>query len=260
MGRACRQLLSESGNDETALPQLPYLGEGSLFDRLRETFDPARVTHPVWDELLVGAGTYPTDWLPEWHGRNDALDPNAWKNFAARKRAFYFFHRQGDDLLNLDHDDEREFAQFLAMPPTKALRLLIARINRFFGDDDKNHLRVWQSHRYSQAPRRILYSSTIRPRGEFEIVSPRLRPAMARAFELAQDHALLRLKDFPQARLRVDFSMFELLAQAEQGVPVLSLDNKATCGCGNLWKSWPQPLARMPMPGWSSWIPPLAKS
>lgn len=227
-GRSCTQLLQESGNESTSLPQLAYSGEGNIFDRIRETFDPASVTHPVWDDRLVGADTDLSDWLPEWQGRNDALDPNDWRNFEVRKRAFYFFHKYGNELLTVDNDDEAEFAQFLQLPQSKALRLLIARINHFFGDSGRNELRVWQSHRYSQSPRRVLYSSSVRPRGDFEIVHPRLRPSMAKAFDLAQDHILLQLRNSHQARLRVDFSIFELLAQSERGVPVLSLDNDAT--------------------------------
>lgn len=228
-GRPCERLLLESGNESTSLPQLSYSGQGPLFEILQETFDPARMTHPVWDDLLVGGETAPEDWLPEWHGRNDALDPGVWDNFEARKRALFFFHKHGSDLLTLDSDDESQFATFLEMPERDALRLLIRSINRCFGDDSGgNHLRVWQSHRFNQSPRRVLYSSTLRPRGNFEIAYPRLSSSMAKAFDLAQDHVLFRLKDLPQAKLRVDFPIFELLAQAERGVPVLSLANDAT--------------------------------
>ncbi|HMN28998.1 MAG TPA: DUF4338 domain-containing protein, partial [Caldilineaceae bacterium] len=86
-GRTCNQLLQESGNDDKALPQLVFSGEGRLFDLLRMTFDPANVSHPVWDDRLLSADTQSEKWLPEWHERIDALDPNDCHNFRARKRA-----------------------------------------------------------------------------------------------------------------------------------------------------------------------------
>ncbi|WP_420640462.1 Druantia anti-phage system protein DruA [Candidatus Leptofilum sp.] len=228
-GRSCQKILQESGNESTSFPQLPYSGEGKIFDLLSGTFDPAKVAHPIWDDRLVNAETSIDDWLPEWQKRKDSLDPGNLDSFEVRKRAFFFFHKNGNDLLSLDNDDENEFAQLLAMPERESLRLLIRGINHFFGDkDDGNHLRVWQSHRFNQSPRRIIYSSMTYPRGSFEIVHPRLSPSMAKAFDLVEDHVLLRLKDYPQARLRIDFSVFEVIAQCRRGVPVLSIDNDAT--------------------------------
>jgi hypothetical protein len=49
---------------------------------------------------------------------------------------------------------------------------------------------------------------------------------MEQGFALAEDHVLLRLTAEPHIRLRVDFSLYELLLQAERGVPALSLDGE----------------------------------
>lgn len=122
-GRACNLLLKESGNEDKSLPQQVYGGEGALFQQIRHTFDPTRVSHPVWDDRLIGAETDPADWLDNWFGQRNALSPDDKAGFEARKRAFYFFHKNGDGLLTLDSNDETEFAEFLRMPPTKALRL-----------------------------------------------------------------------------------------------------------------------------------------
>ena len=229
-GRTCDQLLQLSGGRQHALPQLPFSGKGGLFDAIRRTFDPISISHPLWDEALVYGETVPGDWLPDWLSEANEIDPGDTKQFAARKRAFFFCHSNGDELLNLATDDESEFGRFLEMAPRDSLRNLIRRINLFFGDDDtgSDGLRIWQSHRYNQSPRNILYSAEIRQRQDFEIVRPLLRPTMRSAFTLAIDHALLRLKNLPQVNLRIDFPLFELLSQAERGLPVLSLDSDIT--------------------------------
>ena len=224
-GRSCDRLLRESGDHSFALNQLPYTGVGRLFDILRDHFDPVSITHPIWDEYLVSAEIDPEQWLPEWHAEDDTLDPGDIDRFKFRKRAFYYFHAQGDELLKMAGNDEGDFMKFLNLQERDALRLLIRRINNLFGIAGKSEdLRVWQSHRYNQSPRHILYSSQIRPRHDFELVHPKLRSSMAEAFDMASDHVLLRLKSRPEINLRIDFALFHTLRQAERGVPVLSLE------------------------------------
>lgn len=228
-GRDCGQMLESSGEDKYALHQLIYSGEGSLFNNIRQTFDPSKISHPFWDDSLVYGEGDVIDWIQDGCMEVGALDPNNIDRFISRKRAFYFYNRHGMDLVKLAGDDESEFGDFLEMQSRQALRFIIQRINRFFGDDtSSDNLKVWQSHRYNQSSRRILYSALTRQRQEFEIVSPELRQTMANAFDLAQDHALLRLKERPQAKLKIDFPMFELLAKANRGVPVMSLENDET--------------------------------
>jgi hypothetical protein len=228
-GRDCGQMLESSGEDKYTLHQLIFSGEGKLFDNIRQTFDPSKISHPLWDDNLVYGEGDPNDWMQDGALETGALDPNNVERFVSRKRAFYFYNRHGMDLVELAGDDESEFGVFLKMPERQALRFIIQRINRFFGDDTgPEQLKVWQSHRYNQSSRRILYSALTRKRQEFEIVKPELRQTMANAFDLAQDHTLLRLKERPQAKLKIDFPMFELLAKANRGVPVMSLESDAT--------------------------------
>jgi energy-coupling factor transporter ATP-binding protein EcfA2 len=234
--RTCDQILKESGNYEKALPQLPFIGNGTLFAEIREAFDPSLVSHPLWDDLLITAQTQVEDWLDTWnetHAEISALSPGDWNRFEARKRAFYFFHDAGEDLLDIIGTDENDFVMFLDQVEDEqqnrnALRLIIERINRFFGHEDGRILQVWQSHRYDQSPRRIFYSATSRRVSEFEVVTPKLCSTMSRGFDLAVDHALLRLREDPKIRLRIDYALFELLSQAVQGVPVIALDNHLT--------------------------------
>lgn len=228
-GRRCDQMLQTTGEDEFAVHQLPFCGEGKLFDAIRNTFDPAKISHPIWDDNLVYGEFDSTGWITERTSENGSIDVNNEARFKSRKRAFYFYHNQGGEILQLAGDDETEFANFLKFEERQALRYIIQRINKFFGDDvGSDLLRVWQSHRYNQSPKKVLYSAISRKRQEFEIVIPRLSMAMGNAFELAIDHVILRLKNNHQAKLKIDYAVFELLARADRGVPVMSLEGDAT--------------------------------
>lgn len=228
--RTCATLLRQSDDADLALPQLPYLGKGPLFDAIREVFDPARACHPVFDDALLNNTLAVADW---WHvdsAHTGSLDAQAVSRFVRRKREFYFYHRQGDALLELFNEDERAFAAFLAETDIrKALRLVLQKLTVFFGRAaDADRLPVWQSHRYDQSAQRILYAVQQRERKEFELLRPQLTKHMAAAFDLADDHRLLRLRGRPQASLRIDYTLFRLLHQAERGVPVLLLQPEAT--------------------------------
>lgn len=224
-GRSCETLLRESGDQRDAIAQLPFTGKGRLFDLLRKRFDPAQISQPVWDEALVSAETNPADWLPEWPIEQEALAHTDWARFQARKRAFYFFHEQGNQLLDMAGNDEADFEKFLGMAERDALRLIVRQLNSLFGKPGASEeLRVWQSHRYNQSPRRILYSAQLCARNELQLVHPRLRASMAAGFRLQEDHVVLRLKNRAMARLRIDFDLFRLTRLADRGVPVLSLE------------------------------------
>jgi hypothetical protein len=227
--RDCTALLRRSDDADLALPQLPYRGQGPLFDAVRQAFDPARVCHPVFDDALLNNTMAVDDW---WHADSaytGSLDAQAVDRFARRKREFFFYHRQGDALLQLAGEDEQAFAALLAETDArKSLRSILQKLTIFFGRAaDADRLPVWQSHRYDQSAQRILYAVQQRERREFELLRPQLTKHMATAFDLADDHRVLRLKGKPQASLRIDYSLFRLLHLAEQGLPVLLLQPEA---------------------------------
>ena len=234
--RECHQIILESGDIRKALPQLVYLGKGEIFNQLAEVFDPAKISHPIWDEALVAANIDTGEWIEEWreiHSEVAALNPYSPEDFRARKRAFFFFHKYGDELLKIDGSIEAEFSEFIedAMDEQRnrnALRKLIIRLNRFFGDGANRELQVWQSHRFDNSSRRILYSTTKRTERDFEVVVPKLLETMTEGFDLAIDHVLVRLKEGASISLRVDYPLFELLAQAEHGIPVIAIENNVT--------------------------------
>lgn len=228
--RDCTTLLRRSDDADLALPQLPYRGQGPFFDAVRQAFDPARVCHPIFDDALLDNTLATADWCHADSAYSGSLDTHAVERFARRKREFYFYHRQGDALLQLAGDDEQAFAAFLAeSDPRRSLRNILQKLAIFFGRAaDADRLPVWQSHRYDQSAQRILYAMKQRERKEFELLRPHLARHMTAAFDLADDHRVLRLKGKPQASLRIDFALFRLLHKAELGLPILLLQPEAT--------------------------------
>jgi hypothetical protein len=75
--------------------------------------------------------------------------------YQAIKRRFFFEHRAGIELLFLVPDDEQEFQETLrtgASAGATMVRELVLALNRFFepdcSDSDRDHVQLWQSHRY----------------------------------------------------------------------------------------------------------------
>ncbi len=228
--RDCAALLRQSDEAALALPQLPYRGVGPLFDAVRTVFDPVTFSHPVYDDQLVNNLLAREDWLTFDEPDGGSLEPVAVERFEQRKRAFYFYHQLGEVLLMQGGDDEQAFAAFLAeQNARRAVRSIVQKLRMFFGRvADGEQLPVWQSHRYDQSAQRMIYAVQQRDYRDFELLRPQLAQQMAEAFELPDDHRLLRLRTNPRAQLRIDFALFRLLHQAEQGLPALLLQPDLT--------------------------------
>jgi hypothetical protein len=228
-GQPCAALIQRAGDRDLQCTNLVFTGEGPLFEALRATADPSKISHPVWDELLINGLAPPEDWLAEWYPEHNALDYSSHEQFRARKRAFYFCNTHGDAILKLRSGDAGDFQALLRLGERDLLRTIIKRINAYFGaTETSDSIRVWTGHRYNQSPRRMLYSTCARSRNEFEAVCPKPAGAMASTFDLAEDHVLVRLKKEPHTSLRVDYDLFVLLKQTDSGVPVLAIENDAT--------------------------------
>lgn len=131
-------------------------GGGPLFDAVRAVFDPAEVTHPDWDDRLWLGNTDPRDWLGKPPPGPMTLNESERRGaYRAIKRRFFFEHREGKDLFKLVPTDEQEFQDTLRTgkaASANVVRDLVLALNRFFepdcADSEKDHVQLWQSHRY----------------------------------------------------------------------------------------------------------------
>ena len=132
-------------------------GDGPLFDLVRIAFDPARVTHPRYDEELWRGTTRPEDWIdPSDVPAAVAACPelNRKRFFEVAKRRFFFEHAAGHQLLEALPGDEAKFDAILhdgVQGDAQIVRTMVLAINRFFEPDavdDDSQLTLWQSHRY----------------------------------------------------------------------------------------------------------------
>lgn len=131
-------------------------GVGALFEAVCAVFDPAEITHPDWDDRLWLGDTDARDWLGKAPPGPMTLNESE-RNSAYRaiKRRFFFEHKNGTDLLALVPTDEQEFQETLRSgeeATAAVVRDLVLALNRFFepdcADTDKDHVQLWQSHRY----------------------------------------------------------------------------------------------------------------
>ena len=132
-------------------------GDGPLFDLVRTAFDPARTTHPRYDEELWRGTTRPGDWIDpsDVPGAVAACpEVNRKRFFEVAKRRFFFEHAAGRELLGALPRDEAEFDEVLhggTQGDAQIVRTMVLAINRFFepdAPDDDSELTLWQSHRY----------------------------------------------------------------------------------------------------------------
>lgn len=135
---ATGRLLSQ-GDDRFLYANLAFDGgEGPLFDLATRAFDPARVTHPVYDEELWRGTTRPEDWLdpssvPAPIPQHPEEDRE--RAFRIAKRRFYFEHAAGAELLKALPNDEELFDQALAnglQGDVQVVREMVLAVNRFF--------------------------------------------------------------------------------------------------------------------------------
>lgn len=218
--------------------------DGPLFDLVKRAFDPASITHPVWDEALWRGTTNPVDWLdpadvPAAPAGLAAEERES--SFRVAKRRFFFEHDRGADLLALVPGDEADFDRALRDGLTgdaELVRRMVLAINRFFepdaGQGDDRELKLWQSHRYDVRP----------PTAFVALYSHRADDLVAKAPQFAE---------WVEAWLPVDLrslSYFALEAEDPEGSPSrLVLDRElfltlreAAVGLGR--STWSRSVAR----------------
>jgi hypothetical protein len=156
-GQAAGERL-KGGQDATGLAYSNLAfegGVGALFSTVRQVFDPAALTHPMWDELLWRGETEPDDWLWGRPASVLTLPSGRERGYRAIKRRFFFEHAAGDQLFHLVPHDELEFGELLekgAAGTAGLVRNLVLALNRFYEPDfpekQRDRLLLWQSHRY----------------------------------------------------------------------------------------------------------------
>ncbi|MCD7785256.1 MAG: DUF4338 domain-containing protein [Oscillospiraceae bacterium] len=224
--RNCATLTTTSGQDEYDLCNLIYQGDGRLFGAVRGAFDPSKVSHPVWDEKILMNTLEVESWIPDYNVSPEALNLNNTELFALRKRQFYFFNSHGNVLLDISDDAVIKFQHFLGMEDKSIIKDLIQKLNAFFGTSSTNsELEIWMSHRYNNAPRKILISTGKMKRSDFRIGHPRLNSVMENGIKMVENYVRLEKKDAPEIFLKIDFDMYNFLLEAERGVPVLLMES-----------------------------------
>jgi len=225
----CANVVNESERDDFRIENLIYNeGRGNLFDAVREVFDPSQIAMPELDERLVVGNFSPSDWLPDAVEPNSAVDMTSSGEFNRRKRAFYFFHEEGERLLeNRTRNSVAGFETFLGLPEKKQLKEIMMRLRSFIGDkgtvDASDAFPIWRGFRFDNSPRRMIISIGDLPRSRFSIIKPCLLPSMEKAFSAPINYVFLK-ENQSGKYLKIDFAMFKLLEYADQKVPVWALE------------------------------------
>ncbi|WP_249861028.1 Druantia anti-phage system protein DruA [Paenibacillus konkukensis] len=224
--RTCEKMHATFGENEFDLVNLIYSGKGALFDAVRQSFDPARVSHPIWDERLLQNSIDKETWVEGVIISSEAIDVNNVELFKLRKRQFYFFNTHGEALLSISDDDVSKFQAFLAQDNKRIIKELIRKLNAFFGlAKPGTELEIWLGHRFNNSSRRILVSLGRLSGSQFCIGRPQLNSLMSQGIEMTQNYLRLEKLNAPSIYLKIDFSLYCLLLEAERGVPVLFMEN-----------------------------------
>jgi len=224
-------------------------GGGALFDAVRAVFDPAEVTHPDWDERLWLGDTDARDWLGKPPPGPMTLNELERKTaYQAIKRRFFFEHRNGMDLFRLIPTDEQEFQETLRSgkgatatsgkgATATVVRDLVLALNRFFEpdcpDSEKDHVQLWQSHRYDVRAPSTFVSFHALPYQHLRIEPLKTAPwveAWLPATQLdRRSFALVaNWEDSDIAVVEIDRELFLTLIEAERGLGRSSWSRTAT--------------------------------
>ena len=224
--RSCTVLTTTSSQNQYDLCNLIYQGEGYFFNAIRNAFDPAKVSHPVWDEKILMNTIEQDTWITGFMISPEALNPNNTELFSLRKRQFYFFNSCGKVLLDISDDAVIKFQNFLNMEDKAIIKDLVQKLNSFFGTSTTNsELEIWTSHRYNNAPRKILISTGKTKRSDFRIGHPKLNSVMESGIKMVPNYIRFEKKGIASVYLKIDFDMYNLLLEAERGVPVLLMES-----------------------------------
>jgi hypothetical protein len=245
-GQTVMERLASQGSGRFHYATLAFEGgQGRLFEQIRDTFDPARITHPEHDFDLWRGSADPAGWLPG--GRPGAApqqyhEEQRQATFAALKRRFFFEHAQGNDLLALVPEDEVAFDLLVEKGQEgnqAVVRDLILGLNRFFepegAENDRDELMLWQSHRFDVRPpdtfvalHKVSYrqfrAEPVKYAAWVETWLPH-EQRLTRSFALIATNPVTRQQI---AQLIVDRDLYLTLRDAERGLGRASWSGSAT--------------------------------
>ncbi|MDR0286996.1 MAG: hypothetical protein LBI03_04715, partial [Clostridiales bacterium] len=228
--RNCKQLASSAENNDFSLLSLIYNGgKGSIFEYIRDAFDPSLVSHPVIDEELLAAKFSPDSWTHERFQSAEVIDSSNIKQFELRKRQFFFFNKNGNVLLDISDDDVGKYQKFIEEDDKSCIKELIGKLNSFFGRKNKSEIEMWNGHRFNNSPRKMLISASRLKASQFSIGRPVLIKSMQAGIQTHVNYLRCQIKEIPSIYLKVDWELYRLLLEAERGVPMLLIkDNETT--------------------------------
>ena len=206
---------------------LIYSGKGNLFTAINQAIDPVNISHPIWDERILLNSIEPTSWVEGYEVPAESIAYDNEPLFDLRKRQFFFFNLNGDELLAILDDDATQFQNFLNQDSSKIIKELISKLNSFFGNVNGSNtkLQIWSGHRYNNEPRKVLISAGTIKKSELSVGRPSLLKSMQSGIDMTSNYIRLEKKDASDIYLKVDYEMYLLLNEAERGVPVLFMES-----------------------------------
>lgn len=148
--RSCKAISRTTGSNQYNLVNLVFSGKGALFDAIRNALDPVTISHPTWDERILINDIPNNSWVDGYEIPAEAIAYDNYELFKLRKRQFYFFNKNGEELLKIMDDDVTRFQEFLGQDNGKIIRELVRKLNIFFGavKASNSELQIWTGHRY----------------------------------------------------------------------------------------------------------------
>ena len=228
--KSCKELSMSAGGDGNDITDLLYdsSAEGEIFSKIQKCFDPVTISHPIYDEHILKNDIDSSSWDPEFDAPFGSIIPTDLNSFNHRKRQFFFFNTEGSKYIEVNDDLVAQFDRFLNDADDRSVRKqIVKKLDRFFETEPSNDLVIWTGHRFDNQPRKILLSIGSIPDNKFSIGRPQLQTNMQRGFNLARNYIRFEKKVSPNENifLKIDYGMFELLTQAENGVPLLFMES-----------------------------------
>jgi hypothetical protein len=227
--KSCTLLAAAAGGDGSKITDLLYdtNARGNIFRAIRDSFDPIHVSHPVYDELILSNKIPQDTWSKGYPAPFNSIEPNDLEAFNKRKREFFFFNKNGAEYIKVNDDIASRFEDFLKENDKNMRKQIVRKLDCFFQTEPSNDLQIWSGHRYSNEPRKILFSIGSLSDSKFQIGRPTLQKDMAQGFSIVSNYVRFerKISDKENIYLKIDYGMFELLTQAENGVPVFFMDS-----------------------------------